>query len=1652
MPPKRKRAEDAGEETTSSTRATRSSARQSAGSSKDVESASAAISAPAKNASTTKAASKATAKSEAPAAKKAKTTAKASASTTKTNTKKTAPKKSKKAVEISDEEPSTSKSIPLTDPIPSSPISPLEPAAQPKPKAPAPTAAPVTQASVSKIEPYSPDRAASLFKKYADEDDPSIIGPEGFSNLCTEAQIPLDGAGPLILAWQLNAKEMGKFTKEEWTKGTETLKISSLSGLAMAVMDLEKLLIQGTPTAKGSTGKKEPYDKFSYGKYAADPKAAFQTLYTFCFTLAKPEQSRNIDMETSTAFWSVLLVPQYPIMSEVLEFINEKGTYKATNKDLWSMMLEFCRTVKPTLQDYEADGTMATNAETITGAEMRPRHYQEEVLELAQKSNTIAALDTGAGKTFIGLLLLKWISAVQPRAKSIFLVPKVPLVEQQGQFIASHSALRVLRLHGALEIDLADRSGWIRKFENHDVFVMTPQIFLNLITHSLWAIDKVALIIFDECHHARKNHPYNGIMREYFEVDEQRRPKIFGMTASPVCNIKDASGSLAALERNLDSKVVTVHNHVDELAEHVPKVIKQYPSPPEEYDFPSPTLWACLSAFKSTFDSLNLGWDEIERRYANTLFNLGPYCASMYLYFEIDHRISHFRESDDITNPLETFSSPDLSTEVVQILDILSAFDHLSTLPVCLEWCSPKIRVLVDILLLHQSQQCMIFVEQRQVAVCLAKILPCIPVLHDVVRCAELVGQGADSTDGFSKNLSKTAQDTLQSFREGSINLIIATAVAEEGLDLPACDLVIRFDPLQHIIGYVQCRGRARNKASTFVMMVEENDSVQLARYKTFSEMDPELKAMYQSRQEDATNVDNDMDEDEVHPTDLAQRERYVVSSTNAVLSYDNAINLLSRLCALIPHDAYTSPHTPKYSGEFQAVVQLPSRLPLAPEDLRYQGPQKLSKKEAKRAVAFLAVKRLHELDVFDQYLLPVPSARKGHEENDGTPLLNVGQIPNILRVSVKDPWTTDESQKLWIHPIFIDNRHVAGLVTGTELFSVELDCGPSQVRTSAAKLVELEDSHQQREIMYLFTKECIWYRITGTPIDLPLGLYLVPIADTGQPDFPAMEEFLASPRGNPDWTSVTNSDCGHLMVVNVNLTGHTYILRKIRCDLSPSSVPPDDSQEAGFPTYRDYWVHKWTGKPGSRKKPPCIPEDGPLLELSPFPRSKGIAACGINSKPFNADTDSPALCVLFPRDCCRWVHISEDVREALDFLPAIYHRASAAYRARRARASLSLPPISDDLLVEALTLPCAQAGYSNQRLETLGDAVLQICTTVHLFNRYKNRHEGQLSVLRRNSVCNHFLLSRAKEIGLETFLTCETLGVRTWRDSIQRPILDDFLRTSRCTSREFPKRSLQDCMEATLGASFVTGGIDMALHSGRALGLDFGGPMPWNIRYGIPDASPVPSVFSDLEETLGYSFRCGKLLLEALTHPSFDNQTTSSYERLEFLGDAILDLVVIDYLYRKFPDSDSDQLAWPRTRAICAPALAYVAVQCLKLHQLVLINNVELSIEIQSHVPQLQACTGEEIVQRGWQYDPPKALSDIFESVVGAVLVDSNYNYERTASVVEFVMQDVLEALHPSLRRDPITELMEWAATSGCISNKQIVFKYVFFHFPLAH
>jgi endoribonuclease Dicer len=226
----------------------------------------------------------------------------------------------------------------------------------------------------------------------------------------------------------------------------------------------------------------------------------------------------------------------------------------------------------------------------------------------------------------------------------------------------------------------------------------------------------------------------------------------------------------------------------------------------------------CLDLFYD-WAALQIPWVNIQGRYYSTYNNLGPYAAEMYLYWDIKHRLEnmmaeppkslqdHGCQGVDRTQA-GVLASTQISPAMLEIEAILSGFQPFfepaptAQIPYSLEveWYSPKVRVLVDILIECHTPtfQGIVFVEQRQVAACLARILPCIPRFKGTISCAELVGYGA-SDDGLCNRMRS---DVVKLFRQGTINLrecsftllasfdrlalsVIATSVAEEGLDFP---------------------------------------------------------------------------------------------------------------------------------------------------------------------------------------------------------------------------------------------------------------------------------------------------------------------------------------------------------------------------------------------------------------------------------------------------------------------------------------------------------------------------------------------------------------------------------------------------------------------------------------------------------------------------------------------------------------------------------------------------------------------------------------------------------------------------------------------------------------------------------------------------
>ncbi|MDR5709504.1 MAG: ribonuclease III [Armatimonadota bacterium] len=129
-----------------------------------------------------------------------------------------------------------------------------------------------------------------------------------------------------------------------------------------------------------------------------------------------------------------------------------------------------------------------------------------------------------------------------------------------------------------------------------------------------------------------------------------------------------------------------------------------------------------------------------------------------------------------------------------------------------------------------------------------------------------------------------------------------------------------------------------------------------------------------------------------------------------------------------------------------------------------------------------------------------------------------------------------------------------------------------------------------------------------------------------------------------------------------------------------------------------------------------------------------------------------------------------------------------------------------------------------------------------------------------------------------------------------------------------------------------------------------------------------------ELAERLGVRFRDLRILERALVHGSYAHEESAgaleSYERLEFLGDAVLNLVVSDHLYRRFPAAREGELARMRARLVSEPTLAEIA-RSLNLGKYILLGK------------------GEE---RSGGRERTSLLADVLEAVVGAVYVDAGY------------------------------------------------------------
>ncbi|XP_009074247.1 PREDICTED: interferon-induced helicase C domain-containing protein 1, partial [Acanthisitta chloris] len=464
--------------------------------------------------------------------------------------------------------------------------------------------------------------------------------------------------------------------------------------------------------------------------------------------------------------------------------------------------------------------------------------------------------------------------------KVIVLVNKVPLVEQhlQTEFKPFLKCwYRVIGLSGECQLKIS----FPEVVRRNDVIICTAQILENSLLNAAKEdeegvhLSDFSLIIIDECHHTQKEGVYNNIMRRYLKEKVKNKklakenkplipqPQILGLTASP--GVGGATTNMKAEEHilkicaNLDAcRIMTVEEHASQLKNQVKEPTKKtviandkkrdpfreriteimteiqnycqlYPK--SEFGTQTYEQWVigeerkaakeerrkervCAEHLKKYNDALQIN-DTI--RMVDAYNHLND-------FYEEEERKKTVRSDDDDDDDDDdepAVSKQDETDEFLiglfnakkkQLKELAGKPENENEALIQLR------RTLMEEFSETRESRGIIFTKTRLSACALFQWIKDNPKFEEVgIKAHYIIGSGHNSE---MKPMTQNEQrEVLDKFRRGNINLLIATTVAEEGLDIKECNIVIRYGLVTNEIAMVQARGRARADESTYALV-----------------------------------------------------------------------------------------------------------------------------------------------------------------------------------------------------------------------------------------------------------------------------------------------------------------------------------------------------------------------------------------------------------------------------------------------------------------------------------------------------------------------------------------------------------------------------------------------------------------------------------------------------------------------------------------------------------------------------------------------------------------------------------------------------------------------------------------------------------------
>uniref|UniRef100_A0A673CYW5 RNA helicase n=1 Tax=Sphaeramia orbicularis TaxID=375764 RepID=A0A673CYW5_9TELE len=529
------------------------------------------------------------------------------------------------------------------------------------------------------------------------------------------------------------------------------------------------------------------------------------------------------------------------------------------------------------------NGTILDGTESMAAdggpekADIVLRDYQRDVARPAlEGKNIIICLPTGSGKTRVAVYITK--KHLDDRreggqsGKVVVLVNKVPLVEQHfsSEFLPFlKDRYKVERVSGDSQLKIS----FTEIVKNNDVIICTAQILENYLERSVSGDDEgvhlsdLTLIVIDECHHTQKGGVYNHIMMRFLKQKHKNSrlkkeekepvplPQILGLTASPgvggatkmekaeehilrICANLDASGimtwNLGEYKKQEAKKIIV--NVEDRKMDPFGDVIKKIMNAIHEHAELNPTFelgsqnyeqWVVQTerdATKEENHKVRVCAEHLRR------YNEGLQLSNTIRMCDAFNFLNKYQEEE-----MKSKTAPD-SDVVIQItrterflFNLFKGKQELLELAKQPQYENDSLSKLRAKILQEFSSReearGIIFTKTRRSAIALSQWIQENPKFDDIgVKASYVIGGGDQSV--VKPMTSAEQKDVLKKFSNGKVNLLIATTVAEEGLDISACNFVIRYGLVTNEISMIQARGRARAEDSSYTLVETKNSGV----------------------------------------------------------------------------------------------------------------------------------------------------------------------------------------------------------------------------------------------------------------------------------------------------------------------------------------------------------------------------------------------------------------------------------------------------------------------------------------------------------------------------------------------------------------------------------------------------------------------------------------------------------------------------------------------------------------------------------------------------------------------------------------------------------------------------------------------------------